>query len=588
MIVPMKKVAVIVQSKDANSCLDILGQTGVMHVEHQRPPKGKDISEIQDEISLLDKAVNILKKNGAETDFSLEKEVANWKFTSRHIIDLNDRLGRLEEYSKSLGKEISAWEGWGEFDPDEIKSLEEKNIHIRFYRIPVKRVKDFSASVIVKPISTGKGTADCVVISKGMVEVPFKDLGLPRMGLKKMRERLSEDTKMIEVIRGDIRKQASYFMCLMDVKKTLEKELEFHEALQGMGEAAGIMYLTGYIPHDEEKSFLKTARIEKWGAFVSDPKPGDRVPTLIRNPKWVSIISPVFKAMEIVPGYQELDISLWFLIFLSIFFGMLIGDAGYGVVFLLLTFAGQRKFAKKLKDRSIFILMYLLSSFAILWGVLTGAIFGQEWLPQSIRPLLPALREAKNVQTLCFFLGALHLSIAHLWCAAIKFPSPKALSDMGWVLILWGAFFLARTLILGDIFPASGKYFFIAGPLLVILFTNPARNVLKSIGSGVNALLLSFINTFTDVVSYIRLFAVGLASVAIADAFNKMAMDVGYNSIITGALTTLILLLGHTLNIVLGPLSILVHGVRLNVLEFCSHLDIKWSGFSYRPFQTSK
>ena len=96
---------------------------------------------------------------------------------------------------------------------------------------------------------------------------------------------------------------------------------------------------------------------------------------------------------------------------------------------------------------------------------------------------------------------------------------------------------------------------------------------------------MNLVNSFTDLVSYIRLFAVGLATVAVADAFNKMAMDIGYSGVIQGAITSLILLLGHTLNVLLGPMSILVHGVRLNVLEFCSHLDITWSGFSYKPLR---
>ena len=91
-------------------------------------------------------------------------------------------------------------------------------------------------------------------------------------------------------------------------------------------------------------------------------------------------------------------------------------------------------------------------------------------------------------------------------------------------------------------------------------------------------------NNFTDVVSYVRLFAVGLAGVAIADAFNVMAFGSaakGIGAIIGGVL---ILIAGHTLNFVLGPMSVLVHGVRLNVLEFCSHANVSWSGFAYKPF----
>ncbi len=354
-----------------------------------------------------------------------------------------------------------------------------------------------------------------------------------------------------------------------------------------MGESGPLRYIRGYIPYDGVEELDKKARSEKWAVSINDPTDEDNVPTLIRNPKWVSIIEPVFKLIEVVPGYKELDASLWFLIFFSVFFGMLIGDAGYGVIFFILTLFSQFKFSKKIRGKSVFILFYILSSATIVWGVLTGTFFGQEWLTPHIRPLMPLLRDNKNVQAFCFFLGAFHLSIAHLWKGIIKLPSFKALSEVGWLLILWGAFFLAKMLILGDNFPPFGKWLFIIGPALVILFTNPSRNVIKGIGSGLGNLLLNLVNSFTDIVSYIRLFAVGLATVAVADAFNKMAMDIGYNSILTGTATSLILLLGHSLNIILGAMSILVHGVRLNVLEFCSHLDINWSGFSYKPLQES-
>jgi V/A-type H+-transporting ATPase subunit I len=123
------------------------------------------------------------------------------------------------------------------------------------------------------------------------------------------------------------------------------------------------------------------------------------------------------------------------------------------------------------------------------------------------------------------------------------------------------------------------------GSILVILFTDPQKNILKGIGSGLQNFLLSVVNSFTDVVSYVRLFAVGLAGVAVADSFNSMAMDSGFGSISSGLVAAAILIIGHSLNIVLGPMSVLVHGVRLNVLEFCSHIDIKWSGFEYKPLK---
>ena len=92
-------------------------------------------------------------------------------------------------------------------------------------------------------------------------------------------------------------------------------------------------------------------------------------------------------------------------------------------------------------------------------------------------------------------------------------------------------------------------------------------------------------NSFTDVVSYIRLFAVGAATVAVADAFNQMASGIGHGNLFAGFLTAFVLLFGHTLNILLGAMAILVHGVRLNVLEFSSHLNMEWSGVEYAPFK---
>jgi V/A-type H+-transporting ATPase subunit I len=177
------------------------------------------------------------------------------------------------------------------------------------------------------------------------------------------------------------------------------------------------------------------------------------------------------------------------------------------------------------------------------------------------------------------------LSIAHAWKFLRKWPSLKALSDIGWVFILWTAYFLANTLILNKAFPVFGKYFFIIGAALVILFTNPARNIFKGIGLGLGDFLLKLMGSFGDIVSYVRLFAVGAAGVAIAGAFNHMALAIGARTLLTGLVCFIILFLGHTLNIVMGILAVLVHGVRLNVLEFSGHLDMEWSGTEYAPFK---
>ncbi len=589
MIVPMKKVSVLTQSKDADLTIRRLRKLGILHVEHQKPPEEKNMDILESAIILVDKAINILKEVRRENSGlkKIKKHKNDKRPKAGHVVDLHNRITRLEEYLRINKNKVIEWKAWGDFDPEKIRELAGQNVRIRLYSVPAKNVKDFPENCVVKKISAKKGMANIAVISLREIEAPFKELTLPEDSIRRIKARITEDEKIIKAIKEDLKNCVCYIDDFIEIRNISYCELEFQKTLNGMGQSGNIVYLTGFIPRDAVNILLQNAKKEKWGVSVKDPSPSDNVPTLIRNPKWVSIIEPIFKIIEIVPGYRELDISLWFLVFLSIFFGILVGDAGYGAVFVVATLAGQKKFGKKTPNKGIFTLFYAFSICAIIWGFLTGTFFGQEWLPESVKPLLPALRNSKNIQALCFLIGTIHLSIAHLWRAILKAPSPKALADAGWISVLWGAFFLAKTLILGEDFPVFARWFFVAGPIMIVIFTNLNlnRNILKGIGSGFGNLLSNFVNSFTDVVSYIRLFAVGLATVAIADAFNKMALGIGFNSFLTGLATALILLLGHTLNILLGGLAVVVHGVRLNVLEFCNHIDITWSGFSYKPLK---
>jgi len=591
MIVPMKKVNIVLQAKDASAAVGQLGRLGVLHIEHQRPPVDKDTSIIQDEISLIDQAIGILAE--VESDERRippdGKQMNNWQFIARHIIELEKRVQQLEDYRRSLSLSMKEWEEWGDFDPRQIKAFSEKNIFVRLYRIPAKEIKNLPPEAIIKEFGRSGGLVNCAIVSRAEIKIPFKELKLPKFGVKQMQERIREDRRVIGLVKKDLQEHTYFRRHLSEVRSRLLAQFEFQKALAGMGKTGELSYITGYSPGDLTDRLIEGAKQEKWAIMITDPSEDDRVPTLIRNPRWVSMISPIFKLIDITPGYREIDISLWFLLFLSVFFGMLIGDAGYGIVFFILTLFARKKIGKRVKDQSIFTLFYIFSLCAVGWGVLSGTFFGQEWLiAYSIEPLVPALRNNRNLQSICFLIGAIHLTIGHGWRMILKFPSLAALADAGWVSVLWGAFFLARTLILGDAFPVFGKWLVIGGAISIVLFTSPNRNLLKGVGRGFGQLLLNLVNTFTDLVSYIRLFAVGLATVAVADAFNNMALQVGFNNIFSGLVGALILFVGHTFNIILGPMAVLVHGVRLNVLEFCNHVDVKWSGFSYSPLSIEK
>jgi len=422
------------------------------------------------------------------------------------------------------------------------------------------------------------------------MEIGFKELELPKLSLSGMKNRLSEDAKIMQNIREELSAHLIYNNDLIAAEEALLNQKDFYSVLKGMGQVNEIAYLKGYIPIDVEDMLVKQAKQNGWGILTLEPDEQDAVPTLLRNPAWISLIKPVLKLLELTPGYRELDISPLFIVFFSLFFGMLIGDAGYGVVYLLLTFWLQKKIGYKVKDKSVFFLFYILSFCAIIWGLLTATFFGQEWLSNmGIKPLVPALLNTSFVQGLCFFIGALHLSLAHGWRAALKAPDLSALAETGWISIIWAVFFLAKNLLLSEPFPSFGSWLIVVGLVLVLFFSSPQKNIFKTIGAGLGKIALSLVNNFTDVVSYIRLFAVGLATVAIADAFNAMAAGIiKKGDFLTIAIAALIIVSGHALNIILGPMSVLVHGVRLNVLEFCSHANVAWDGFAYKPFVRKK
>ena len=587
MIVPMKKATIIFQTGDADATVATVRKLGVMQVEHQNIPEGGKISALLEKVALINSSVDVLnqlpiseRKNQPQSPIT-----GDWREVAGSIIETGRKQEQLELSIRNIIGKMNEWERWGDINHAEVRSLAQNGIHLKLYQVPVRELGNFPDDIVVKTIYIAGDIAHVVAISRRQFECGFKEVTPPEQGLSRLKERLAEHTRSMEILKSGILYSAGFYDDLLDIKKRLEKEIEFQEVLAGMGKDGALSYITGYVPSDLEDSLIVEARKNGWGILIVEPSEGDNVPTLLRNPRWVEMINPILGLLGLTPGYRELDVSMVFLIFFSIFFGILIGDAGYGLAYIVLTvllsFWLKRKMMMNKEMRTAVLLFYLLGLSAVTWGLLTGTFFGQWGLPA----LVPQLNDAAFVTKFCFFLGALHLSIAHCWRALLKFPSLKALADVGYISILWTAFFLANTLILGDPFPDFGIWLAVAGVILVILFTNPKRsNILRGIGEGMGTIALSFMNNITDVISYIRLFAVGMATLAVANTTNYLASGFG-SGVIAVLAGAVILLSGHSLNLILGLMSVLVHGVRLNVLEFSGHANITWSGTSFEPLK---
>ena len=582
MIVPMKKVTIVVLEKEREASLRRLAELGVLHVEHVRPPSGASVEDIKSRIYRISRVLEILPESERAEE---SRTPGDWDALMEKVVCLREEVVRREERRQRVRARIDLWKDWGDFDPSLIDNLRSRGVHVHLAVVSEKGLSSVPGDVVVERLFKKGSSVYCVLISRQPREFAFPLLPLPEKSLSELRSEEKEETRAIAAAAAELELLAVHRPALQSRLSQSLSELEFEQTRSGMGEAGRLSYLRGYSPRDQVRRLEESADRSGWAILVEEPGEKDQVPTLISNPRLVSLIRPVLEFIDIVPGYREVDPSLVFLFFFSLFFAMLIGDAAYGAIFLASAGLAHWRLGRRLADKRPIFLLYVLSIATVAWGVLTGTYFGQQWLPATVTGFVPWMRESNNVIRLCFLIGAIQLSIAHLWRVMMKAPSLLALADVGWICVIWTMYFVAGMFILAR--PLSPAVYGLgtAGLGLLVVFSIPPRNFFRDLVPRNFALFLSVISSFADVVSYIRLFAVGLASIAIADAFNTMAASLGWSSVLSGSIAALILLLGHVLNMILGGMAILVHGVRLNVLEFSSHLGNEWSGITYRPFR---
>ena len=241
----------------------------------------------------------------------------------------------------------------------------------------------------------------------------------------------------------------------------------------------------------------------------------------------------------------------------------------------------------------------------MVWGAVTGTWFGLEGAMKI--PFLKALvipsfanypeyfgvtagDQQNAIMKFCFTIGAVQLALACVMNIKRKLGEKNLswVADLGWLCSICAMYFVVLFLVIGQnvaLGPVAGVIG--CGFLLVVLFgvMSPDKSFSQGLKAGLADAFTVFLNTisaFGNIMSYIRLFAVGLASLAIAQSFNNMAAGFQGPLIVVGAL---IMIVGHALNVVMGLLSVVVHGARLNLLEFSGQLGMEWAGIAYHPFK---
>jgi len=597
MITPMKKVTILCIESLKTITLEELRSMGLLHVIHLQSPTGSDLNYAKAELQRVQKAIDEVPSKG-------KKNIAPISDAADSLVDEVQKLiaerKESEEMLSQMKAELSRYEVYGELNPSQITALSEKGIFIRLFETEKNKkpvTEDDSALIY----HYGKNIyGDCyVIINRG--ESPSEvtnanELRLPSCSISEMKSNIFQSEKALSKIQSRLEEIATVKDSLKNQLLCVSDNYTLKEVDAGMLETSGIAMIQGFCPVPRISELKSKAPKLGWGLKIEDPTEDDAVPTLIAYNKLSRPMKFLYDIIGISPGYNEMDVSMVFLAFFSIFFAMIVGDTAYGIIFLILTLVAQAKMPKA--PKAAFHFLILMSCTTIIWGFLNNSFLGfspaaldlaqKSFLPEGVRKVALWVRDASNVQYLCFILGVIHLTIAHIWnfILRLKQKSTTALAQLGWLFSTWFMFFLASNMVLKKEMPEFAMPLFITGLVLIVLFMVQPKNIKKE-WISFPMLIFDVINNFVDIISYIRLFAVGMAGVAIAQAFNMMLSPL-FGSAVGIAVSVIALFFVHCLNIALGIMGVAVHALRLNTLEFSNHLGLQWSGSEFTPFVKQK
>jgi len=575
MIVPMERLTLLCLASTRDQTLRTLQDMGVVHVVSLKPPDSRALETSRNHLAYIKRALETMPRKSPEKPSGLPPDLV----VSLVWTLLQDKKD-VEDALSDMRQERARILPFGSFDPSMIAGLRRHGVFIKLFVVSLDvEIKPPEGAALIE-INRDKNDVYYALFAREDIALGVPEFRLPERSLGDLDQQIVEYERRLADCVSTLKQYEGDYESVAALRDQIDDTVHFHEARDGMMNSAPVAYLRGYLPAEQADTIMEAARREGWGVQIDHPEPDEEVPTLVQNPKWIQPIRTVLSAINVLPGYREVDMSGIFLIFFSIFFSILIGDAGYGLLFLIATWIARRKF--KNAPAEPFALLTLTSIGTMIWGGLTGNYFGV-----SVGWRVEWLASEHNVMSLCFLIGAIHLTVAHVWNVVRFAPNPLALAQVGWIAMTWTMYFWAHQLVLNEPIPPGLGWVSIAGVVLILLFMTPI-NKLRTEWHQHVMFPLNLVSNFVDVVSYIRLFAVGSATFAVASVFNSMALDKGIDSILAGFLAAVILFVGHSLNIVLGAMGVLVHGVRLNTLEFSSHLGVQWTGRPYEPLARTR
>lgn len=602
MIVPMMKYSFLVYHADYLSFLKDLKDLGVLHIEvkrHESTPEIQDQLRAYKDILRTIQRMKVRRENhhhvrGDQPLFADGKEVLD------RIEVLEQELDRNHHKISNLEKEAQQLEPWGDFSPEIIEQLADKGLKFRFLICRTKNYNpDWEKEHYIEVINEFGGFKYFILIETDKNEEPLEwpgvdEVQLPMTSLKKIRSEQNDVRKDDDKLEHELNLIAKYCRKMLksysfEVKDKLDENQALHQTEDGVENLVKI--IEGWVPKPKVEALNNYLEGKKMLYIDSEPSEEDKVPVLLKNNRFSRVFETIGELYEL-PNYRELDLVPFFAPFYMMFFGFSLGDAGYGLI-ILATALFMRK--KKPQLKSVMTLASWLGLATVIFGILTGTFFGIDLINSEI-PWLESWKQyminTDKLFNLSLILGAMQI----LFGMVLKIINISrirglkyAFSTIGWLLLIIGSGAIYSLKELGALAaPLAGiiqNGVLIASGVFILLINNPKRNILMNFLSGLWDVYQMITGLVGDLLSYIRLFALGVSSAILGFVFNELAMSLKPDNIIFGPLVMIIILLiGHGMTIFMAGLGAFVHPIRLTFVEFYKNAGFTGGGKPYMPF----
>ena len=593
MIAPMTKYSFILLKGDQEGLLEKLQEIGLVDITRSvKPMDDKSaaiLAEAQRKHDLLQSLDKVEIPEGlAHTAVSGDPEQ-----TAKAALD---QLSELEEALKAAEKEAAASAPWGEYDRDKLRAVEDAGIPVHFHITPAKAFKaEWADQYALSVVNELDGKVYYVVAG----EDPLPD------ALKRgPKASVTDIQARIATLQANIDREKAVLAGVKDVRGKIENaarrnlsDLDLYLASQAAVPAAEntLVTLVGYAPAEDEEAVTKALDATGEYYFKDAAVVEDNPPISFRNNKFVKMFE-VLTDMYGRPAYNGFDPTPFISVFFLLFFALCMGDAGYGLVLILIGFLLKK--VDSFKDMAP--LVVTLGVGTVVVGFFLHTFFSidiSQWkVFEPIKGLfLPdEIAGYAGGMVLALVVGVIHLCLAMV-VKAIQEVKVKgfagSLGTLGWTLLIVGGVLVGALALAGVLDAQLTKWIIIVigvvSAIGIFPLNNPDRNKLANVGLG----LWDTYNTATgllgDVLSYLRLYALGLAGGMLGMAFNdmgKMVLGDGHNWVLWIPFILLVVV-GHTLNIAMCALGAFVHPLRLNFLEFFKNSGYEAEGRNYNPLK---